>query len=358
MKILIGLGQAIFAVFTLYKTRGDQIARYGYAAFGLTVAPYAFMSIINLVGNYFCPTYPAMYMVESSVMAEARARGGYFHGVVGKLAEVSKHEKIELTTDVTGAWWIRSITFNQREEDEHELSATFRIAVEPPDENSMPPTSDLAKNSGTQVELQYQDKEYTIAVHPDDFLFTSDPERRAHGYYHHDSILYVPSFPAFKEATSQGGKAPGLAITVSDSPARLPIIRRALEHSTWHQLAELLPGLLPLPISLIPLAVTGGLTHFHPGSSTVPQRVWIMVWLCMGILYGYMFGEYISTGELVRTSHKRLSVVAEISREKKRNWVTAAILISAVSVYGTPAFGTFVMVGQMLMDYGTCIRIP
>jgi hypothetical protein len=43
-KILIGLFQAVWAVVTLYKVRGDQLDLYGYAAFGLTVAPYAFMS--------------------------------------------------------------------------------------------------------------------------------------------------------------------------------------------------------------------------------------------------------------------------------------------------------------------------
>ncbi|KAF2194134.1 hypothetical protein K469DRAFT_744835 [Zopfia rhizophila CBS 207.26] len=59
-KALVALGQALFAINTLYETRGDQIARYGYAAFGLTVAPYAWMSIINLVGSLICPEYLAI----------------------------------------------------------------------------------------------------------------------------------------------------------------------------------------------------------------------------------------------------------------------------------------------------------
>ncbi|KAH7176197.1 hypothetical protein EDB81DRAFT_897304 [Dactylonectria macrodidyma] len=63
-KILVALGQTIFAAATLYQTRGDQISIYGYAAFGLTVTPYAMMSVVNLLGNLVRPTYPAMYIVR------------------------------------------------------------------------------------------------------------------------------------------------------------------------------------------------------------------------------------------------------------------------------------------------------
>lgn len=38
-KGVISVFQTVYASFTLYQTRGDQIARYGYAAFGLTVTP-------------------------------------------------------------------------------------------------------------------------------------------------------------------------------------------------------------------------------------------------------------------------------------------------------------------------------
>lgn len=41
VRVLASIIQLVFAVSTLYRTRGDQIERYGYAAFGLTVMPYA-----------------------------------------------------------------------------------------------------------------------------------------------------------------------------------------------------------------------------------------------------------------------------------------------------------------------------
>lgn len=86
-KGLIALFQALYACATLYETRGDQIKRYGYAAFGLTVAPYLVMSIINLLGTILTPDYSTVFMVESEIMEEARQHeGARFRGAVGKLA--------------------------------------------------------------------------------------------------------------------------------------------------------------------------------------------------------------------------------------------------------------------------------
>jgi hypothetical protein len=85
LKSGVSLGQAIFACFTLYRTRGDQLSMYGYAAPGLTVAPYAIMSIVNLLGSLLCPEYPALYLVESEPMQEARKQGGIFSGTVTDL---------------------------------------------------------------------------------------------------------------------------------------------------------------------------------------------------------------------------------------------------------------------------------
>jgi hypothetical protein len=93
VKILVSLGQAIYAIFTLYRARGDQIAQFGYAAFGLTVAPYAVVSILNLFGSFICPEFSALYMVDSTTMEESRNRGAMFSfdGVVGKLHEEVIH---------------------------------------------------------------------------------------------------------------------------------------------------------------------------------------------------------------------------------------------------------------------------
>lgn len=81
-KLLVSIIQIIWGIVTLYKTRGNQIALYGAGAYGLTVAPYAIMSIINLATNIMRPEYAAMYLVHSTEMDEAVGHGGEFRGIV------------------------------------------------------------------------------------------------------------------------------------------------------------------------------------------------------------------------------------------------------------------------------------
>ncbi|KAF8244407.1 hypothetical protein K440DRAFT_666530 [Wilcoxina mikolae CBS 423.85] len=85
VKIVVTIVQTMSSAITVYRTRGDQIQRYGFAAFGLTVLPYAMMSFVNLVGNLATPTYATLYLVRSQRMIEAKRRGAKFDGVIGKI---------------------------------------------------------------------------------------------------------------------------------------------------------------------------------------------------------------------------------------------------------------------------------
>jgi len=84
-KILITILQIVWGIITLYKARGNQIALYGYGAFGLTVAPYAIMSIINLETNLFRPEYATMYLVHTPEMDDAWLHDGEFRGIVASV---------------------------------------------------------------------------------------------------------------------------------------------------------------------------------------------------------------------------------------------------------------------------------
>jgi hypothetical protein len=70
-KILISILQLVWGISTLYNSRGNQIDLYGYAAFGLTVAPYAVMSFLNLLASLFLPIHNTMYLVWNPDMREA-----------------------------------------------------------------------------------------------------------------------------------------------------------------------------------------------------------------------------------------------------------------------------------------------
>ncbi|KAH7136981.1 putative pogo transposable element [Dactylonectria estremocensis] len=108
VKIFVSLAQLGFAIATLYRTRGDQIDLYGYAAFGLTVAPYAWMSFVNLAGNIMCPQYDTMFVVESSSLdclrAEAEAAGAsdsfMVTGTVGRLTVQAEAELMRYYAEV------------------------------------------------------------------------------------------------------------------------------------------------------------------------------------------------------------------------------------------------------------------
>jgi hypothetical protein len=97
IKYVASIVQLSFGCVTLFRTRGDQLDLYGYAAFGLTVLPYVIMSLLNFVANVVTPDYLSLYMVWSEVMEEAINRGGRFDGTVGMIdttgeVEADEHE--------------------------------------------------------------------------------------------------------------------------------------------------------------------------------------------------------------------------------------------------------------------------
>lgn len=85
-RIIISILQVLWGVGTLYEARGNQIATYGYAAFGLTVTPYALMSLLNLVTSLFYPAYPTMFLVWTPDLQDALNQDhGRFSGIVARV---------------------------------------------------------------------------------------------------------------------------------------------------------------------------------------------------------------------------------------------------------------------------------
>ena len=81
----IAIAQVIFSSITIYRTRGDQIEKYGYAAYGLSVYPYALMSLANLIKLAICGRYPFLYVLRTATLVEAEKKGRVFEGAVGNL---------------------------------------------------------------------------------------------------------------------------------------------------------------------------------------------------------------------------------------------------------------------------------
>lgn len=84
-----------------------------------------------------------------------------------------------------------------------------------------------------------------------------------------------------------------------------------------------------IAVASIPIAINGALSNFRSGQSTSAQRVWIMTWLAFGVCYA----------PYSRSTYSGFF-----------NWLQ-------VLVFFAPSIGSFVVVGQMLMQYGTCLEL-
>ena len=107
-KAIIAIIQAIYASITLYRARGEQIQRYGYGAFGLTVLPYLIMSIMNLLATSLLPDYSTLYIVRSLELDEAITAGAQVDGAVGRIVQSTIEDDGFLTSIACKS--LRSIT--------------------------------------------------------------------------------------------------------------------------------------------------------------------------------------------------------------------------------------------------------
>ena len=279
-KALTAIFQTLYASFTLYQVKGDQIQRYGYAAFGLTVTPYLIMSIVNLLSTILTPDYPAMYLVSSEVMDEARRReGSRFEGIVGVISNHCTSKKSS-----------GKVKF--------EVNQDGRIFVLGFDSES---------RWKVPTEVEIDGKEPLINLRTGRFM-RGLLARHAHRVHNRTirPFLLIPR--------SLG--------TTSDVLQEPYYVRSLL---LWADLA----------VCSITIAVIGVLSHFKTGQSTHAQRSWIMTWIAFGVIIG-----------------AQLSVNPR--SQVRKFWLYYGLWTFPCLA---PSIGGFVVVGQMLMQYGNCIEL-
>ncbi|KAI9768637.1 MAG: hypothetical protein M1839_003997 [Geoglossum umbratile] len=312
-KILVAIIQVLYATVTLYRSRGNQIDQYGYAAFGLTVAPYAIMSIINLAGQLVTPDYPAMYLVWSEVMGEAIERGAKISAVAGTLLEDMDSSAISATPSA---------------QYEEPLLGTFHKF--PKDSGDGGDTFSLEISSDRQTP---GDKETKPAK--DILAFTSRK--------HNAPVMYIPSCQRFAR---------------TDDPKTNVINPDEEEDPTRKRLLTSICGSLAVgAASLIIIAI---FSHFHPGSSTKSQRIWTMMWLAFGTFFQLVLQILLVISSKLKSESKRQKpqevTAGEVSISGKRIVFYFVISFLTLFIYAVPAIGGLVVVGQMIQNYGTCTR--
>jgi hypothetical protein len=101
----------------------------------------------------------------------------------------------------------------------------------------------------------------------------------------------------------------------------------------------------PLLFGVISIIVVGILSRFSTGqSSTKTERGFTMSWLVIGMLFGF-----VSKGMDPVLLHGNYDVMEVIG------WLL--FLIVFFGVFFVPAVGGFIVVGKMIMEFGSCTRI-
>ena len=339
-KGLIAVIQLVFASYTVYRTKGDQLSRYGYAAFGLTVAPYLIMSFVNLLSSLLTPDYSHMYLVSSDVMEEARNHGGHFEGEIGHL-DTQQQRQPANDPDAPEQLLTISVRFHVANDyavsmelpaidDQHTAVAAFG---EPGPGGFY--TVIWARVDGRVdpkvAKLQSRSRNRFNPIHTVIYFFKYlRKEMRSHGSGPFPSLTLVRE--ALRDVIDRKDQS-NLAIPSTSQP-----LRRQDQRGDYLRTIALIFG--SIWIGCMSLIVVGSLSHFHQGSSTHAQRAWTMSWLAAGIFIGpisYLFPTY--TSLLVKDPAEGI------------------LYKLGLLLYAAPAIGGFVVVNQMLWDYGRCIQI-
>ncbi|KAF3808495.1 hypothetical protein GCG54_00006358 [Colletotrichum gloeosporioides] len=311
VRVLASIIQLIFAVSTLYRTRGDQIQRYGYAAFGLTVLPYAWMSLINLVGNAMCPQYDKIYVASSRALRELERtrRDG------SQNSEMSEQDQ----------WHVVGAVGRLEDHWDEQLCKDYESCRE--QEGAEQTTLMARKRSALDAVLTTWSRKSPsrMIVGPIiDILWTED-FRRTLRWYRDEFML--------------------LAREVREDPKSgiLSFFRR------WKEQL-----LAPLIVFIVPLALVGGLSGFQPGQSEPFQRVWVMMWLVLGLGVGFVLGQ-----ALRRFGNQSTNVYQQPTGYYvgPYGFLSFWEAIMGAMAYGPVAIGGYVVVTRMLLESGSCVEV-
>jgi hypothetical protein len=337
IKGLASLIQLGYAIVTLYRSRGDQIEQYGYAAFGLTVVQYAVVSVVNLLANILTPDYPALYMVRSEVMKEAEGRGGKFDGTIGEINVADGQQdggkmmyNLCLDMDVSEA----SLTANPAgiTEDKKLDSSMDPKTVEEIRVDSHPKaakrferiTSSVLKGYGAFLVRENEKTPLTISTSvrfndPGDLVH--DPAIESEG------VLVVP--------------AAGRLVRQKTAPPRLVRV-------FWY--CAVLAGIFAV---IVPWAVIGGFTGFKKGHSTKAQRSWTTSWLVLGQFCGFTLVTIVS--QLKSDIARREG--GKPKYEVGGKYSDVLYVVVGALTYGVACIGGLVVVAQMILEFGSCVLV-
>lgn len=302
-KAVIAIVQLGYATITLYQSRGTQIEHYGYAAFALTVIPYALMSLINLFGNMLTPDYQALYLVGSDVMDEAIQRGCRFDGVVGRLVQDMDDKSAMIEVLPSGKDDKKSeVQFTYSE-----ITTKKTLSVSVVDYSS-PPLAKFARRKYMKKKVEAMSKDLSASV-------------------------IIPSCSEFRRLNSH---------TYPTDTNRSHMTPQGALSFTSQKKADWRMVICFLFVGVI-LGIIGGVTGFRVGQASINQLNWILRW--------YIFGAVFSGFGIWDGLQRRPWPEPDMGQPPKHDiwWMIIPLIL-----YGIPAIGGFVAVIDMLFEWGTC----
>ena len=302
-RVLFSIGQTISGGYALYKARGPQIERYGFAAFGLTVVPYLLISVVNFFGALFTSEYETIFLVHSSIMDEMIERGGRTDGVVGTIHPPRgeslglSHDKREELVEIPS----KSLVFEKQED----LLCCY----------------DESQPSEPQV--------YQISPYERPVVGLKGKARR--GFFTRLSRVWSHIKWPVSAPKASPQKLPTSTITIPSHPAFTRLCR-----SSYQVYIDLFcVGLLFLAV-LMPYLIIWLLSGWKANHSTSTQRNLILNWLICGLIHGYFVGN--------------------VERLTGKSGALKGLLYTFLC-YGSYSVGGFVIVAEEMVESGDCQAI-
>lgn len=291
-RILFSLTQTVSGAYALYRARGSQIERYGYAAFGLTVLPFILISLINFLGSLLTSEYETIFLVHSSLMDEMISRGGISDGVVGSIhapAEVEEQTAVpraETRTETSGI----KVIFGGSED-----SLTCHESM----------------NQSGRLEC--------YSIRP---WAAPEPGKR--------SRLFFFSWPVWGALSARTPKQVSVNSTIS-IPSHPPFTR--LTPPSNQRFLNILSFTLLVVAVATPYIVIGVLSGFKSNQATGTQKSFTLNWLILGQVQGYIVGD-----------------VEKLTGNKS----ALKGLLYVFLCYGSYCLCALVVVAQEMIEFGTC----
>ena len=304
-----------------------------YGAFQLTLIPYGLMSVVNILCGLVTPNYSAVYMVNSTIMEEARARGWTFDGTVGKLCESIEEGKGDCFGFLATFEENSGVGYSK----DSETKAPLEVNIDQIREVETKPSAKTNTSGINEVELSeikigcgsVKSRPETLNLHDIKRIF----KEASHELFFIRLFLLKDKDPGKDYVRSllaaKGGKG-------SDKPMRIvipPIGNPTYRKGSWWRIPMLfLADSIVLASLVLPHLITWLLTRFKAPTGGNLHGAVFMAWLVLGqftpiparIIWGF-----IQTRQL-KSSDRAI-------------WYTVIFLL--IFLWSIPAFWGYILVG-------------